>query len=168
MLVTMKPARGRNSSPLWHSTLATTRRASVPTPGTIQKSSHRITGRFGGLPTGPSLITTLASPRTPVLLYPHAHTDPNPLRPDRACPNNPIGAALVAAQTPVPYGLKSARLLYISVSKAPRTATRSPTPHIRIEAKWNTLKRFFGPPPAHHSAAAPESALRVTMLAVPS
>ena len=36
MLVTMKPTRG-NSSPLCHSTLATTRRARSQTPGTIPK-----------------------------------------------------------------------------------------------------------------------------------
>ena len=51
MLVTMKPTRG-NSSPLCHSTLATTRRARSQLPARYQKSSYRITGRFGGLPTG--------------------------------------------------------------------------------------------------------------------
>ena len=51
MFVTMKPTRG-NSSPLCHSTLVTTRRARSQLPARYQKSSYRITGRFGGLPTG--------------------------------------------------------------------------------------------------------------------
>ena len=51
MFVTMKPTRG-NSSPLCHSTLATTRRARSQLSARYQKSSYRITGRFGGLPTG--------------------------------------------------------------------------------------------------------------------
>ena len=60
MFVTMKPTRG-NSSPLCHSTLATTRRARSQLPARYQKSSYRITGRFGGLPTGVS-----AKERSPV------------------------------------------------------------------------------------------------------
>ena len=51
MFVTMKPTRG-NSSPLCHSTFATTRRARSQLSARYQKSSYRITGRFGGLPTG--------------------------------------------------------------------------------------------------------------------
>ena len=43
MFVTMKPTRG-NSSPLCHSTLATTRRARSQLPARYQKSSYRISG----------------------------------------------------------------------------------------------------------------------------
>ena len=48
------PAGGRGTrlKPLCHSTLATTRRARSQLSARYQKSSYRITGRFGGLPTG--------------------------------------------------------------------------------------------------------------------
>ena len=99
-------------------------------------------------PTLAGSSTTLAPHEHPCYHTPMHSPHRTPPYPHGACPDDPVGAALVAARSPVSCGLKAALPAHICVPKAPRTVLRSPRPHIRKGAFWNVLKHFIGPRPS--------------------